>query len=377
MIVPKGALAKETPITLSSYFPAESSNSSAVMSITEVLPHGLTLRKRSTIRIRHHICLDKPYRVRVLYQSGTNLREKYRLIADLRPGHSSTIDNEREIKITEDSIEISCYGFSRYCIVKEGFFFLSGRIYSPNRPTQSKRKSVCATVSCQCRDVTDEIDEEMRRQGMEFRSSFSASFNVETLEKISIRLVEDDGYTIEGTNCYSFEARMLQTLIGEDHYKKISRHFRLRLSNEAPVELPFELQEFDRENKDAGTGKIVDTVYVEMIYSQPLQAPHQISPVIDFRPSVSQINNLAYEIGYRWKDVAYRLKPVPFDCNDIACFEAERPGDLRGQAQSMLDAWIRKYSSEATVGVLCEVLIQAGLRNQAEKVFAKLIVDKY
>ena len=66
-------------------------------------------------------------------------------------------------------------------------------------------------------------------------------------------------------------------------------------------------------------------------------------------------------------------------CNDIACFEAERPGDLRGQAQSMLDAWIRKYSSEATVtvGVLCEVLIQAGLRNQAEKVFAKLIVDKY
>ena len=52
----------------------------------------------------------------------------------------------------------------------------------------------------------------------------------------------------EGTNCYYFEAKMLQTLIGEDHYKKISRHFQLRLSNEAPVELPFELdlQEFDR-----------------------------------------------------------------------------------------------------------------------------------
>ncbi|XP_065846027.1 uncharacterized protein [Oscarella lobularis] len=372
--LPKGALAEETLITLSSYFPEEPSSSSAVMSITEVLPHGLTLRERSTIRIKHHICLDKPYRVRVLYQSGTNLHEPYRLIADLCPGYSSTIDSEREIKVTEDFVEISCCGFCRICLVKEGYFSLSVRVYSPIRLRQSKRESVCVTVSCQCRDVTKEIDEELRGQGMVLRNLFSAGFNVDILEKIHICLLEGDGYKIQGTNCHDIESGLLRNLIGEDHYKKESRHFHLQLATDAAVDIPFELRKFGKKTKD--TGKIVDTVYVEMICHEPSQAPHQLSPIVHNRPSLPQINDLAYELGDKWKDLAYNLKPGPFSHSDVVRIKAKSPRDLRGQSQSMLDAWVRKYGSKATIPVLCKALIKAELRHQAERVFTKDVVDK-
>ncbi|XP_065846029.1 uncharacterized protein [Oscarella lobularis] len=106
------------------------------------------------------------------------------------------------------------------------------------------------------------------------------------------------------------------------------------------------------------------------------QVPHQRSPIVHNLPSDSQINDLAYEIRLHWKDVAYRLEPEPFSRSDVRCIEYENPRNLRDQSQSMLDAWTRKYGSKATIPVLCEALTKAGLRNQAERVFTKFVVDK-
>ena len=106
------------------------------------------------------------------------------------------------------------------------------------------------------------------------------------------------------------------------------------------------------------------------------QVPHQRSPIVHNLPSDSQINDLAYELRLHWKDVAYRLEPEPFSRSDVRCIELENPRNLRDQSQSMLDAWTRKYGSKATIPVLCEALTKAGLRNQAERVFTKFVVDK-
>ena len=102
----------------------------------------------------------------------------------------------------------------------------------------------------------------------------------------------------------------------------------------------------------------------------------RLSPIVHLPPSVCQINDLASEIGYRWKDVARQLKPMPFDRKDIEGFEGKCSRDLQDQAQCMLDAWLQKYGSEATVGALCEALYRAGLRMVAEKIFTKSVVDQ-
>ena len=106
------------------------------------------------------------------------------------------------------------------------------------------------------------------------------------------------------------------------------------------------------------------------------QLPHQLCPIVQNVPSVSQINDLAYEIRERWTQVAYRLKPEPFSHSDVECIKYKSPRDFRNQSQSMLDAWMSKFGSKATIPVLCEALIKAELRNQAERVFTKSVVDK-
>ena len=106
------------------------------------------------------------------------------------------------------------------------------------------------------------------------------------------------------------------------------------------------------------------------------QLPHQLCPIVQNVPSVSQINDLAYEIRERWTQVAYWLKPEPFSHSDVECIKYKSPRDLRNQSQSMLDAWMSKFGSKATIPVLCEALIKAELRNQAERVFTKSVVDK-
>eukprot|EP00118_Oscarella_pearsei_P022841 m.267552 g.267552 ORF g.267552 m.267552 type:complete len:869 (+) comp40516_c0_seq13:292-2898(+) len=412
--IPAGAVDDQTKITAASFLPVESTQSS-IVTMTEVMPHRMVLRKTGNIRFRHHLCLNEKFRIRVLYHSGTSLTEQFQLIADLGPEKRSACSGETEIKLEEHYVLISCLGFSRYCTIQEGVFYLAFRIYAPIAFHERQLdRTVCVTVSCQCSEVVDYVDEEQRRQSRRFVRCVRDGLEVETIEKIDIAVGEIDPfdqYSIKGNCSVSLSSKILKPLVGEEHFRFISKDFRLRLSPDLDegVTIPVSFEkisgaglkdtnttEFFLQSAPDPTARSSRLPSLQDQWTQNGMQDHSVVPYqrptaeggardayvsmeslqsVNERPTSRQIFLLAKEIGFKWKDLARNLRPTPLDYNQVACIEYKHARDLHGQASCMLELWVSTHGSRASVG-LCSVLHETDLRLQAEIVFSPGLVKR-
>ena len=187
---PEDAVSKETNISVASYLPEDHTASPAVACITKILPHGLKLGRKSVIELRHHLCLENPFRIRVFYHSGFSTDERYQLLADLNQETLCVVDGETEVVVKRNYIRILCLGFSEYCTIQEGLFYIALRIYGPLAFREGELEgSVVASISCQCSEVTKKIDQDQRAlagEPRECKELHADCIDIDTTKKVEL-----------------------------------------------------------------------------------------------------------------------------------------------------------------------------------------------
>lgn len=68
------------------------------------------------------------------------------------------------------------------------------------------------------------------------------------------------------------------------------------------------------------------------------------------------------------------LLPLPFESHHIANIECEYARSLSEQSVVMLEAWGKRYGTNANVRLLCRSLLKAECRLQAEEVLGLSLV---
>ena len=385
LTLPEDAVSEETNVLVSSYLPEDYTETPAITCVTAVLPHGLTLRKKATIKLRHHLCLEKPFRVRILYHSGLpTCDEGYQLLADLNQGTPSFVDGETEVRVDRNCIRILCRGFSEYCTIQEGHFYISVRLYAPLAFTEGESEgNVVASLSCQCEEVTKKMDKDQRELTDEpkiCKYIHSDYISVDSTEKVELSVDPLQGgsafYSVSGSSSYTISAIALKSLIGEDHMKCITRPFFLERTKESSknISINVSYKTFDK------TGSIVRSFsfYTVMWRSMPrpgnlallsngrsdtpngarLQdyvSDTEVNAVVsqsagdwlDEVASPDELHDVAKSIGRHWRHVGGALGPDPkFEPTELDSFEAKSSD--RNRAQEMLNTWAQKHHKNAT-----------------------------
>ena len=352
----ENAVSKETNVSVTSYLPEDYAKTSTVACVATVLPHGLTLRKKAAIELRHHLCLEKPFTVKVLYRSGLSMcDEGYQLLADLNQEKRSAVDGETEIRVERNCIRILCLGFSEYCIVQEGYFFVSVRIYAPLAFLEGRSEvNVVASLSCQCHVVTEKIDQDQRalsgepRECKEFQNNY---ISVDTTEKVKLSVDSPkDLYSVSGNSSYTIPATALKSLIGEDHVKCITRPFFLKRTTNTLdlIRINVSFEAIDR------TGSTVESFSLYPIIWQP--TPIQGTPNwLDEKVSSDERRHVATQIGEKWRHVGEVLMPEPrFTYDELDIFEEKSSN--RNRAHAMLNEWAQRHHRNATRRMLIGAL---------------------
>lgn len=92
--------------------------------------------------------------------------------------------------------------------------------------------------------------------------------------------------------------------------------------------------------------------------------------------SRNELHSLSFVIAPKWRQVASRLKPQAMDLRVVDDIASQCSHDLQGQAIRMLQMWSDKYGGSASVNVMCEVLVNADCRAEAEEVFGPNTVQQ-
>ena len=366
---------------MTSYLPEDCTESPAITSVTTVLPHGLTLRKRATIELKHHLCLEKPFRVRILYYSGLPTCDKgYQLLADLNQETMCAVDGEMEFRVERNCIRILCLGFSKYCIIQEGLFYISVRIYAPLAFAEGESEgNVVASLSCQCDEVTKKIDEDQRKlagEPRECKDFQNDSISVDSTEKVELSVdpPKDSSalYSVDGNSSYTIRARALKSLIGQGHMNYVTRSFFLIKRTEdfsKYVKINFSYKALEKTGSVDGSFSIYPKIWQPMprtpfsngrseTHKGPIQRKVQDKAInavvrqtagdsLDEVVSSEEQLSVARKIGGKWRHVGEVLGPDPkFTPNELEDF-AERGGN-RDRALAMLNTWAEKYHKNAT-----------------------------
>ena len=96
-----------------------------------------------------------------------------------------------------------------------------------------------------------------------------------------------------------------------------------------------------------------------------------LSRCLSQQPTPHHLLDLREKIGGVWESVARFLD---YSRDDIKRFQKNDPYDVADQCSSMLDEWIEREASKATVHRLIEALVKAKRRDTAEKVFGVELV---
>ena len=402
--LPEDAVKKKTDILVTSYLPEDYTESPELTFVTTVLPHGLTLRKKASIELRHHLCLEKPFRVRILYRSGLpTCDEEFHLLADLNQGKRSTVNGETEVRVERNCIRILCLGFSEYCTVKEGYFSISLRIYAPLAFTEGESKgNVVASLSCQCPEVTQKMDKEQRESTDEPKKCkivHSDYISVDSMDEVKLSVNPPQGasalYSVGRNLSYSIPAAALKLLIGEEHMKcSITRSFFLeRMDSSKTIFVDFTFKKTLTGSTDSPF-----SFYIEMwrpmmprsenlmplsngrpeTHTEPIQRELQdhVSDVmsqtagdwLDDVVSPEERLFVAKKIGRHWRHVGETLGPDPkFTTIDLDDFQAK--GSDRDRAQEMLTTWADKHHKNATKRMLILALKEENRNALISEVF--------
>ena len=359
--LPENAVSEKTNISVSSYWPEDYIETPpAIICVTTVLPHGLMLRKKAAIELRHHLCLEKPFRVRILYHSGLpTCDEGYQLLADLNRGTPSFVDGETEFKVERNCIRILCRGFSKYCVIQEGYFYISVRIYAPLAFTEGESEgSVVASLSCQCDEVTKKIDEDQRNlagEPKECKGFQNDSINVDSTEKVELSVDPPKDspvlYSVDGDLSYSIRARALESLIGEGHMNYITRSFFLIKRTEDSskyVKMNFYYKTFDTTGCAEGQFPLYLVIWRPM--PRPLTHRNKAANAGNWLDEVvppEERLSVAKNIGRYWRHVGEALGPEPkFEPTELDDFEEKDSN--RDRARAMLNRWAQKKHKKAT-----------------------------
>ena len=376
--LPENAVSEATNISVTSYFPEDYKETPAITCVTTVLPHGLTLRKKAAMELRHHLNLEKPFRIRILYHSGLSTCEKgYQLLADLNQGEMSAVDGETEFRVERNCIRILCRGFSEHCIIQEGYFFISVRLYAPLSFTEGDSQgSVVASLSCQCDEVTKKIDKDQRelagepRECKDFQNDY---INVDSTEKVKLSVdpTNDSSvlFSVNGTLSRSIPAMVLKSMIGEGHMKYITQSFNLKRTKNTCVRIKFTFNAFDKTGSTVGSFQLYPVIWRQMPRPENLRSPlnghsrnddrsihsSSVNAMVS-RTAEDQLDNVvspdeqsdvARGIGRGWRHVGAALGPDPkFTPIELDSFE-DRDSD-RNSALKMLNTWAEKHHKNAT-----------------------------
>ena len=405
--LPEDAVSEETNISVTSYLPEDYTETPAITCVTTVLPHGLTLRKKAAIELRHHLCLETPFRVRILYHSGLpKCDEGYQLLADLNQETRSAIVRGKEFRVERNCIRIFCLGFSGHCVVTEGHFCISLRIYAPLSFTEGETGSVVASLSCQCDEVAKKIAKDQRELAVEPRQYIDYVNDCIKLEstdevELSVDTTNDSSalYSVRGKSSYTISAIALKSMIGEGHINYITRSFLLRWTNDSSKRVGLNFSY----NK---TGSTEDSIPLYAVIWKPMPRPENSTPLFNGSSeahngtiqrqlqdhfSDKAVNaaanqfagdwleevvspeerlSVAKRIGHHWQHVGETLGPDPkFTTIDLDDFKAK--GSDRDRAQTMLNTWAEKHHKNATRRMLILALKEENQNALISKVFER------
>ncbi|XP_065846196.1 uncharacterized protein [Oscarella lobularis] len=373
----ENAVSEATNFSVTSYFPEDYKEAPAITCVATVLPHGLTLRNKATIELRHHICLEKPFRVRILYHSGLSTCEKgYQLLADLNQGAMSAVDGETEFRVERNCIRILCRGFSEHCIVQEGYFFISIRLYAPLSFAEGDSQgSVVASLSCQCDEVTKKIDKNQKELARECKDFQNDYINVDSTESVelSVNPTNDSSVLFSANGAPSspaISAIALKSMIGAGHMNYITRSFCLERTKNTVVSVKFSYNAIDKTGSIVGSFQLYPVIWRPMPRLENLKsllngrsgtdngsihcssvnamvtqtAENQLDDVV----SPDEQSDVARRIGSRWRHVGAALGPHPkFESHELDSFAAAHNSD-RDRALQMLSTWAEKHHRNAT-----------------------------
>ena len=275
----------------------------------------------------------------------------------------------------------------KYCIIKEGHFFISVRIYVPLAFTEGESKgNVVASLSCQCDEVTKRMDKYQRKlagEPRECKSFQNDSISVDSMDEVELSVDPPQGtsalYSVSGKLSYSIPATALKLLIGEEHMKcSITRSFFLeRMDSSKTISVNFTFQK-----KLTGS-----TVPFCIVMWRPMPRPGNLMLLSNGRPethnepiqrelqdrgmmmldrvtSKDERIALAKKIRAKWRHVGEALG---LEDDELDGF-AEKKDD-RDRAQAMLDAWAQKKHKNATRKMLILALKKEGYGKVISDVF--------
>ena len=270
----------------------------------------------------------------------------------------------------------------KYCIIKEGRFFISVRIYVPLAFTEGESKgNVFASLSCQCYEVTKKIDEDQRKlagEPRECKDFQNVSISVDSTEKVELSVDPPQGssavYSVSGSSSYTIPAIALKSLIGQGHMNYITRSFFLIKRTEdfsKYIKINFSYKALEKTGSVYGSS-IYLIIWQPMprklipfsngrseTHSEPIQREVQDKAIIAASASQTAGDRLnevvsseerlsvARKIGGKWRHVGEVLGPDPkFTPNELDDFEEKDSN--RDRAQAMLNRWAQKKHKKAT-----------------------------